>query len=88
MQTAAQPLAGQQIVNNANPFSQLQSMMNLAKSFNNPDAFLDSMATINPKAADVKNLIKQHNGDARAAFYEKAKAMGADPNAILSMIPR
>lgn len=72
---------------NQNPFSQLQNMMNLAKSFNNPDAFLDSMAATNPNATDVKNLIKQYNGDAKAAFYAKAKEKGIDPNSILSMIP-
>lgn len=75
------------IVNNANPFAQLQSMMNMAKSFNNTDAFLDSITPMNPKAAEVKTLINQYHGDAKAAFYAKAKEAGVDPNSILSMIP-
>ena len=63
-------------------------MMSMAKSFRSTDSFLDAYAKVDPGAKDVKELINQYNGNAEAAFYAKAKEMGADVNAILSMIPR
>lgn len=62
--------------------------MNAARSYRDTDSFLDAYSKVNPGAKDVKDLINQYNGNAEAAFYAKAKEMGADVNAVLSMIPR
>lgn len=88
MPIPALDLASNQIAGNSGIFSQIQNMMNMAKSFNDPNAFLDAMSASNPQVTDIKNLINQYNGNAQAAFYAKAKEMGVDPNMVLSMIPR
>lgn len=58
----------------------------MMKSAGNPNAMMQQVLSNNPQYAKAMDLIKQSNGDARAAFYKLAEQAGVDPNEILSMI--
>ena len=60
--------------------------MRMIKSSSNPDAMMLSLLQSNPAYSQVMSLISQHNGDARAAFYDLAKQKGIDPNSVLNML--
>ena len=64
----------------------LKGMMNLMKSGGNPQAMVQNMLASSPQANTVMNLVNQHDGDARAAFYDLAKQKGVDPDQFLSML--
>ena len=64
----------------------MKGMMNLLRSGGNPQAMVQNMLASSPKGSTVMNLVNQHGGDARAAFYDLAKQKGVDPNQILNML--
>ncbi len=64
----------------------LKGMMQIFQAANNPQALIQQMMANNPHSADVMNLIQQHGGDARAAFYAAAKQRGIDPEAFLAQL--
>lgn len=66
--------------------NQIKGLMNLVKSGGNPQQMFQSMMANNPQYGQVMNLVNQHGGDARAAFYALAKEKGVDPNQILDML--
>ena len=61
-------------------------MINLLKNSNNPQAMMQSLAAQNPTMRNVMQLINQHGGDPKAAFYALARERGVDPNSILSQL--
>lgn len=63
----------------------MREMMERAKAFRSPEAFLDNLSQTNPKAKEVRELISQY-GDPKTAFYARAKQLGVDPNSILRML--
>lgn len=69
------------------PFlGKMKGIMNMMRSGGNSDAMLQSMIQNNPQYGAIMELVKQYNGDARAAFYDLAKQKGVDPNEILNML--
>ena len=57
------------------------------KNSGNPEEALTQLASQNEQVSGVMNMVKnQYGGDAKAAFYAKAKEMGVDPNDVLSML--
>ena len=92
-QMSAQPAVQSQqtpIVNNENPLignlSQIKNMINMAKSFGSEEAFLQNLVKSNPSVKPIVDLIGQHGGDARAAFYDLAAQKGVDPNSVLALL--
>ena len=63
-------------------------MINLLKNSNNPQAMMQTLAAQNPTMRNVMQLINQHGGDPKAAFYALARERGVDPNTILSQLNR
>lgn len=61
---------------NQNRLSQTISQI---KSIGNPQMMLQQM----PQYKEVMSYIDQNGGDAKSAFYAKAKEMGVDPDEIL-----
>lgn len=61
-------------------------MFNLLKSAQNPQALLNNMASQNPQLKQVMEVINQHGGDPKKAFYDIAKERGIDPNEILNQL--
>ena len=71
----------------APPFlGKIRNAMNLMRSGGDPSAMLQSMMQNNPQAGAIMDLIRQHGGDPRAAFYDLARQKGVDPNQIFSMM--
>ena len=64
----------------------MKAMMNMMRSGGNPQAMVQNMLASSPQGSMIMNLIQQHGGDARAAFYDLAKQKGADPNQIFEML--
>jgi len=60
--------------------------MNMAKSAQNPQAFLQSIAQNNPQMKQVMSIVEQSGGDPKDAFYKMAEEKGVDPEQVLSML--
>ena len=57
----------------------LSQIVNQIKSIGNPQMMLQQM----PQYKQVMNYVNQNGGDAKSAFYNKAKEMGIDPEEVL-----
>ena len=75
-----------QRVNLPGNLGQIKQMMSMVKSAGNPQAMLNQMMQNNPQMRQVMDLINQHGGDAKKAFYSLAEQRGIDPNQILNML--
>ena len=64
----------------------IKGMMNMLRSGGNPQAMMQGLMQNNPQMGAVMELVNQHGGDARAAFYDLARQKGVDPNQILNML--
>lgn len=71
---------------NGSGINGILSMFNAFRNSNDPDATLNAMASQSPGVQQAMDLIKQYNGDGKAAFYAKAKEMGIDPNYVLNLL--
>ena len=60
----------------------LSQMITQIKSMGNPQMMLQQM----PQYRQVMEYVNQNGGDAKSAFYSKAKEMGIDPNEILKAL--
>lgn len=69
-----------------NNLSQIKNLMNMAKSAQNPQAFLQSIAQNNPQMKQVMSIVEQSGGDPKDAFYKMAEEKGVDPEQVLSML--
>ena len=58
-------------------------MVNAAQ---NPQAMMNQLLTSNPNLKQVMDVINQHGGDPKQAFYALAEQKGVDPNEILNML--
>ena len=76
----------QTLVNQSPQVNQIKQMFNLLKSAQNPQALLNNMASQNPQLKQVMEVINQHGGDPKKAFYDIAKERGIDPNEILNQL--
>lgn len=61
---------------NQNRFLQIAKQI---KSMGNPQMMLQQM----PQYKQVMDYINQNGGDAKSAFYSRAKEMGIDPEEVL-----
>lgn len=59
----------------------MQMVQNL-KAIGNPQMMLQQM----PQYKQVMEYVNQNGGDAKSAFYAKAKEMGVDPDEILKVL--
>ena len=66
--------------------NKLGPMKQAVGAVRNPNMMLQQMFAGNPNYSQAQQLIQQHNGDAKAAFYDLAQQMGIDPEQILSQL--
>ena len=57
----------------------LSQIVNQIKSMGNPQMMLQQM----PQYKQIMDYVNQNGGDAKSAFYSKAKEMGIDPDEVL-----
>ena len=57
-------------------------MVQSLKAIGNPQMMLQQM----PQYRQVMDYVNQNGGDAKSAFYAKAKEMGVDPDEILKVL--
>ena len=62
--------------------SRLSQTIAQIKSIGNPQMMLQQM----PQYRQVMDYVNQNGGDAKSAFYSKAKEMGVDPNEVLKAL--
>ena len=72
--------------NNAGGIGQIRQMMQMVRSAGNPQAMLNQMMQSNPQMKQAMDLVNQHGGDPKKAFYSLCEQRGVDPNQILNMI--
>lgn len=68
----------------ANPqLAQIKQMIGAMRNVGNPQAMLQQMLQQrSPQLAQAMDLVKQHGGDARAAFRQLATEKGLSPEEI------
>ena len=59
--------------------NRLTQIVNQIKSIGNPQMMLQQF----PQYRQVMDIVNASNGDAKAAFYAKAKEMGINPDEIV-----
>lgn len=59
--------------------NRLSQMISQIKSMGNPQMMIQQM----PQYKEIMNYVNQNGGDAKSAFYAKAKEMGLDPDEIV-----
>ena len=62
--------------------SRLSQILTQIKSMGNPQMMLQQM----PQYRQVVDYVNQNGGDAKSAFYSKAKQMGVDPDEIVKAL--
>jgi hypothetical protein len=62
-------------------------MYQTVRAMQNPEQALMQMMG-NPQMADVMRLVRENNGDAKAAFYKLAQQKGVDPDEVLNALTR
>ena len=61
-------------------------LINQVRNSQNPEAFMQNLASTNPQIKNIMDYVNQNGGDARAAFYNLAAQKGVDPNSILNQL--
>ena len=61
-------------------------MMGMVNAAQNPQAMLNQLMNNNPQMKQVMDIVNQHDGDPKKAFYAMAEQNGIDPNDILNMM--
>ena len=70
-----------------NQLQQVKNSLSMLKNSRNPQAMLQTMAMQNPLLSQTMNLVNQnYGGDAKAAFYAKAREKGMDDKQINDFI--
>ena len=69
--------------NPMNNIQQIKSMMNMVKTSNNPNAFIQNLLSKNPQ---VKQLMDLSNGNAKDAFYKLAQQRGINPYDVINQL--
>ncbi len=57
-------------------------MVQSLKTIGNPQMMIQQM----PQYKEVMELVNQNGGDAKSAFYTKAREMGLDPDEFLNVL--
>ena len=70
----------------ASQMQPIKQAMNMARAAGNPQMMLNQMLSNNPNYAQVQQIIQQHGGDPKQAFYSMCNQMGVDPNEILNAL--
>ena len=50
----------------------------------NPEAAVQQMLQNDPRVKNVMDFVAQNGGNAQALFYQKARELGKDPEAVLN----
>lgn len=66
--------------------NQIKGLMGMMKSGGNIQSMVQNMLMNNPQTGAIMNVVNQHGGDYKAAFYDMAKQKGVDPNQIINML--
>ena len=66
-----------------NNIQQVKSIMNLAKSSNNPNAFIQNLINTNPQ---VKQIMSMNKGNLKDVYYDMAKQKGVDADELLKQL--
>ena len=61
---------------------QVKQIMNNLRTIGNPQAMLQQM----PQYKEMIEFVNANGGDARSAFFAKAKEMGINPSDVLSQL--
>ena len=61
----------------------LRNVSKMLRTMQNPQQMLQTMF---PQYGQVMKIVEDHNGDAKAAFYETAQQRGIDPEEIINAI--
>lgn len=64
----------------------IMGMMQMMKNASNPMAAMQQMMGNNPQMQQVMQVVQQHGGDAKGAFYAMAQQQGVNPDEILSQV--
>lgn len=67
-------------------FSQLQKLMNAAKSAPNGEALMRQAIESNPQYSQALREMQAQGGTLKEVFMNKAKSMGISENEILNML--
>ena len=70
----------------ASQIKPIKQAVNVARSVGNPQMMMNQMMQNNHMYAQVQQIIQQHGGDAKAAFYSMCNQFGVDPNEILNQL--
>ena len=62
--------------------NRLSQIVTRIKSMGNPQMMMQQM----PQYKQVMDYVNQNGGDAKSAFYSKAKEMGVDPEEIVKAL--
>ena len=62
--------------------NRLSQIVTRIKSMGNPQMMMQQM----PQYKQVMDYVNQNGGDAKSAFYNKAKEMGVNPDEILKAL--
>lgn len=61
-------------------------MFHSVKNSQDPNSMIQSLMQNNPQMQQVMQVINQHGGNAKEAFYSMAQQKGVDPNTILNQL--
>ncbi len=65
---------------------QIKNLMGMIRGGGNTGKMAEYALSMHPDYQKAMEAIQQYGGDARAAFYNEAKRLGKDPNAILNLL--
>lgn len=71
---------------NSQAIQQLKTIMHQIQAAQNPQLMLNQMMMSNPQLRDIINLIKSNGGNMQTTFYNLAKQMNVDPQAVLNAL--
>ena len=75
-------------INQSNLMSKIgnvQPLINMMRSANNPQALISQLINNDPRMAEVNKLIEQSGGDPEKAFRAKAQELGVNPEDVMRL---
>lgn len=72
-----------QMVQNLQPIKQMFDML---RGAGNPQMMFNQMMSQNPQIKEVMDYVNANGGNAKEAFYKRAKEQGRNPDDILNML--
>lgn len=72
-----------QMVQNLQPIKQMFDML---RGAGNPQMMFNQMMSQNPQIKEVMDYVNANGGNAKEAFYKRAKEQGRNPDNVLNML--